>query len=108
MNLDRLIDQWIDKQISKYNESVFIMQHNTGVLDMLDDQISALQDLKSRKQELIEGIVGIIESRIKEDGSTDDTPYIKGVQQISNPDMLKGWKACRYEIIKELTGSDIL
>lgn len=119
MNLDKLIDQWIGEEKELWQPKPF-PKGKEGILDNETAQIALqnaremtnntwnhaynakIQDLKSRKQELIEGIVGIIKN-IKEDGSTDDTPLAKGVQSISNPDMLKGWKACRYEIIKELT-----
>lgn len=37
-----------------------------------------------------------------EDGSTPDTPEIKGMIPITEPQMLKGWRACRAEVLKLL------
>ena len=83
MNLDKLIDQWIgEEKIPNPNGN------SNTFLSYINGHNSALQDLKSRKQELIEGIVGIIE--------------IKKQQNIKCE--MEGKNKQLDEIIKDLTG----
>lgn len=57
--------------------------------------------------EVLKIVVGEVEREVTKDGSTLDTPEIKGKLPITEPQMLKGWGACRHEIIKLLTQNTI-
>lgn len=56
MDINKIIDDWVDKSLVN-----LYLTEDIGT-NYVQGKYDALQDLKSRKQELIEGIVGIIEN----------------------------------------------
>lgn len=97
MNLDKLIDQFIgewakgiDPVETKCDEDIMYNRLNENLVIGYNQ---ALQDLKSRKQELVEGIVGIIKNF--------DIKYGLRGEPITNP--LIKLEDVKNFIIKELT-----
>lgn len=74
MNLDKLIDQWIgEEKHTPYKEN-----HTLGdevVWTFEDGYNQALQDLKSRKQELIESVKKILVEKVTKNYVKNLTAY---------------------------------
>lgn len=59
MNLDKLIDQFIGEEAKKYKK-----QFQEEMTDECVIALNVLQNLKSRKQELVEGICKMLEEEV--------------------------------------------
>jgi hypothetical protein len=62
--IEKIIEEWIDSDITKLHHRVVENRNNTGVLCEIDDKIEALQDIRAKApllaQEIISMVVGEI------------------------------------------------